>query len=177
MDFRLVFALVLAIVPFNSASTSPQASACGPAPPNNKPVVNADQTVIMIWDPESKTQHFIRQASFKSAADDFGFIIPSPAQPELGEASTDAFSQLAKMTEPETITKKRPAQGVNCACGGAEYPCAAGKAESVRILDAKDVAGYRATVLEASTANALVDWLKENGYLSRRRSKPGLSHM
>jgi hypothetical protein len=50
--------------------------ACCPVPPSGKPVVNADQTVIMIWDAATKTQHFIRQASFKSAADDFGFLVP-----------------------------------------------------------------------------------------------------
>ena len=30
---------------------------------------------------DKQTQHFIRQASFKSEADDFGFLIPSPTQP------------------------------------------------------------------------------------------------
>lgn len=33
-------------------------------------VVNADQEVIMIWDKETKTQHFIRQANFKTDAKD-----------------------------------------------------------------------------------------------------------
>ena len=54
------------------------ALACCPAPPSGKPVVNADQTVLIIWDAAAKTQHFIRQASFTSQADDFGFIVPSP---------------------------------------------------------------------------------------------------
>ena len=54
--------------------------ACCPAPPSGKPVVNADQTVILIWDPATKTEHFIRKATFKSEADDFGFLIPSPTQ-------------------------------------------------------------------------------------------------
>ena len=54
----------------------PQTSfACAPAP-SGKLVVNADQTVIIIWDAANNTQHFIRKASFKSEADDFGFLIP-----------------------------------------------------------------------------------------------------
>src|SRR5262249_35114451 len=34
----------------------------------------------------------------------------------------------------------------------------------VRILQEKVVAGYKASVLEASSAKTLVDWLQENGY-------------
>jgi len=62
--------------------------ACCPAPPSGKPVVNADQTVIIIWDAATQTQHFIRKASFKSEADDFGFLVPTPSQPQLEESVT-----------------------------------------------------------------------------------------
>ena len=53
-----------------AALLSPDASACCPAPPEGKPVVNADQTVLIVWDAAAKTQHFIRQASFKGLRDD-----------------------------------------------------------------------------------------------------------
>src|SRR5262245_48721442 len=75
--------------------------ACCPAPPRGKPVVNADQTVIILWDAATKTQHFIRKASFKSDADDFGFLVPTPSQPELEESGNEAFPYLLKVTEPE----------------------------------------------------------------------------
>src|SRR5215813_12991995 len=84
------------------------AQACCPAPPRGKPVVNADQTVILIWDPATKTEHFIRQATFKSQADDFGFLIPSPAEPELSESGNEAFPFLLKLTEPEKVKTSRP---------------------------------------------------------------------
>src|SRR4051794_17849048 len=89
-------AALVALLPWSSP-----APACCPAPPPGKPVVNADQTVILIWDADTKTQHFIRQASFKGEADDFGFIVPSPSQPELDESGNDAFPYLLKLTEPE----------------------------------------------------------------------------
>src|SRR5262245_59879297 len=82
--------------------------ACCPAPPPGKPVVNADQTVIILWDAASRTQHFIRKASFQSEADDFGFIVPSPSQPELEESGSDAFPYLQKLTEPEVRRRLRP---------------------------------------------------------------------
>src|ERR1700682_5066336 len=91
----LPVALLLAVL---LSSPTP---ACCPAPPSGKPVVNADQTVILIWDAATKTQHFIRKASFKSDADDFGFLVPTPSQPELNESGNDAFPYLLKLTEPE----------------------------------------------------------------------------
>jgi len=91
--------------------------ACCPAPPSGKPVVNADQTVVIVWDEAANTQHFIRQASFQSAADDFGFLVPSPTAPELEESGNDAFPLLRKLTEPETVKVPRPSGGVSCGCG------------------------------------------------------------
>src|SRR6266478_1701884 len=74
--------------------------ACCPAPPSGKPVMNADQTVVILWDAATKTEHFIRQASFQSEADDFGFLVPTPTQPELAESGNEAFPYLLEMTEP-----------------------------------------------------------------------------
>jgi len=141
-------------------------SACCPAPPSGKPVVNADQTVILIWDADTKTQHFIRQASFKSDADDFGFLVPTPTQPELNESGNEAFPLLKKMTEPEIIKQRRPSGSVGCGCGASAPPAglASKDASSVRVLQEKMVAGFHAVVLEADSAEVLVRWLKENGY-------------
>jgi len=140
------------------------ASACCPCPPSGKYVVNADQTVIIIWDPESKTEHFIRQASFKSEAEDFGFLIPTPTQPVLDESGNEAFRFLLNVTAPEVRKVKRPST-VGCGCGA---PPAndqfSRKAEQVRVLAEKLVAGFNASVLEASSTAALVQWLKEHGY-------------
>src|SRR5690242_18254781 len=95
--------LVLLVPSFWFALAPASSPACCPAGPSGKPVVNADQTVIILWDAASKTQHFIRQASFKSDADDFGFIVPTPAQPQLEESGNAAFALLRKLTEPEVL--------------------------------------------------------------------------
>ncbi len=97
-----------------TASNNRQTSfACAPAPPSGKPVVNADQTVIIIWDATNKTQHFIRKASFKSEADDFGFLIPSPSQPELAESDNSEFVNLAEANR----TRNREGQEAHRAAG------------------------------------------------------------
>src|SRR5438270_8229516 len=74
------------------------ATACAPAPQPGVPAVNADQTVILIWDAATKTQHFIRQASFKTDGAELGFLVPTPTQPDLQEAGDGAFSMLRTLT-------------------------------------------------------------------------------
>jgi hypothetical protein len=143
-------------------STGP---ACCPAPPSGKPVVNADQSVIIIWDSAAKIQHFVRQASFKSEAADFGFIVPTPSQPELAESGDEAFPFLLKLTEPERQKVPRPSGGMGCGCGSAPPPkMSAGAPKKVEVLEQKVVAGFDAVVLQAESADALVGWLKDHGY-------------
>ena len=147
-----------------AALVSDPALACCPVPPLGKPVVNADQTVVLIWDAATKTQHFIRRASFKSDADDFGFLVPSPTRPELSESGNEAFGVLAKLTEPETKTVKRPTGG---GCGCSDMPPGSAshtKTAAVEVLEEKLVAGFHASVLETKSAAALVAWLRDNGY-------------
>ncbi len=140
------------------------ADACCPAGPLDRPVINADQTVIMIWDAATKTEHFIRQASFKGEAADFGFIVPTPAKPELEESGNEAFAMLSKLTAPEIIRKSKPFS-FGCSDSNPATPAPPKvAAASVEVLEEKLVAGFNAVVLAADSEDALVDWLKEHGY-------------
>jgi hypothetical protein len=136
--------------------------ACGPVGPSGKPVVNADQTVIIIWDAVTKTEHFIRQATFKSDADDFGFLVPTPSQPELDESGNEAFPYLRKLTQPD-IRNVSYSREFGCGCGAAPKDAAA-VAGKVTVLTEKLVAGFHAVVLESGSASSLVAWLKDHGY-------------
>jgi hypothetical protein len=161
---RTWFGLSLVVAVFALSVADRPVPACCPAPPSGKPVVNADQTVIIIWDSATQTEHFIRQASFKSEADDFGFLVPTPAQPELAESGNEAFPYLMKLTEPERQKKPRPSSGIGCGCGGSPTPASKNVGAAVQVLQEKRVAGFDAVVLEAKSADALVNWLKEHRY-------------
>src|SRR5579872_7491387 len=71
--------------------------ACSGVGPPGRPVVFGDQTNIIIWDEAHHLEHFIRNANFRSGADNFGFIAPTPGKPELKEASNQAFYTLASL--------------------------------------------------------------------------------
>src|SRR5262249_40162983 len=103
MTTRLGLASFLLAFIVLSMCHTPPLPACCPAPHLGQPVVNADQTVIILWDAARQTQHFIRKATFRSDGEDFGFIVPSPTQPELEESGNEAFPYLEKLTAPEVI--------------------------------------------------------------------------
>lgn len=121
-------------------------------------VVNADQTVLMIWNAKSETQHFIRQASFKSDANDVGFLVPSPSKPELAETDQVVFDTLKRITTPPV-----PFAGT-FGGGGGGFGGATRSPKPVEVIEQKRVAGYDATVLKADSGESLVEWLKQNGY-------------
>lgn len=121
------------------------------------PVVNADQTVIMIWDRAQQTQHFIRKAGFHSESDSVGFIVPTPSRPRLEESGNEAFPYLAEITAPKESAGF--AMPLSCAANSAPSYAA-----SVRVIEEKTVAGYHAVVLAADSGNALLSWLQDHGY-------------
>jgi len=134
---------------------------CAPAPPPGKSVSIADESALIVWDSGSATEHFIRRASFTTDADDFGFLVPTPYQPQLTEVDDDLFATLERMTAPEVKTVAVP-RGGGCGCNSTEK--AAPKAAAVRVLEEKRVAGHDAAVLEADDAGLLINWLTEHGY-------------
>lgn len=162
MSFHRLFLLTGSLLAAVASFPVNQTHGCCPAPRQGSVVVNADQTVIIIWDSKKQMQHFIRQASFAGTDADFGFLIPSPTEPELDESGNDAFPFLQRLTAPEVVKKRRPDPG--CGCGNKSAPLENVRTERVIVLQKKQVAGFHAVVLEASSADALVKWLKDHGY-------------
>jgi hypothetical protein len=163
MRLRCQFGVVLLLLAMAGLSASPRARGCAVAPPKNKQVLMANESALIIWDAASKTQHFIRRATFDATTGDFGFLVPTPTKPTLEEADDELFSTLARITEPKVVTKPRPSS-FGCGCGGAPAGRALKAPGSVRVLDEKRVAGHDAVVLEADKADDLSKWLKEHGY-------------
>src|SRR4051812_38730839 len=84
------------------APPAPQpASACAPAFRRGASVRIADESVLIVWDAEAKTQHFIRRATFDTETPDFGFLVPTPTRPEVKEAPQEVFTALEEWTRPE----------------------------------------------------------------------------
>jgi hypothetical protein len=144
-------------------SLAGRAPACATAFKEGNPVAVAGESAIIIWDAPTRTQHFIRRASFDTAAADFGFLVPTPTKPYLGESSDEAFASLESLTAPEIITKVVPRPDSK----DKDKSKSAAKSGDVEILGMQRVAGFDAVVLRADDAAALNQWLKKHGYSSR----------
>lgn len=133
---------------------------------NGKPtrVEIAQESAIILWDAATKTEHFIRRSSFQSDTPNFGFLVPTPTQPELAEADNKSFPLLEKVTAPKIVLVPAPRGGAFG--GGLGGGAAPGGPPPVEVLELKRVAGFDAAVLEARDADALNKWLKDNGYQS-----------
>jgi hypothetical protein len=136
----------------------------------------AEQALI-VWDARARVQHFVRRATFETEAADFGFLVPSPARPELAEAPDSVFDALHAAIQPEVVRRTRwrleplilllaPFLALRTA-GAPPDDLVTARPPAVQVLERKRVAGYDAAVLSAGEATALLRWLEDHGYDSR----------
>jgi hypothetical protein len=130
--------------------------ACAPAGRQGEVIHIGEESAIIVWDAQARTQHFIRRASFQTEAKDFGFIVPTPGVPKLAEADDVAFRHLERVITPPNREATKSAKG----------PPPKAAAAKVEVIAQEKVAGYDASVLSANDPAALDAWLKKNGYAS-----------
>jgi hypothetical protein len=184
---RTWFALVPALAAGVLAALPDGADGCAAISRHNQDVYTADEAALIVWDDATKTEHFVRRASFRSTGYDFGFLVPTPNKPELDVANDDLFGELAAITAPkveyrEVVKEVEKDFLPGCAPKSAadaqlaeKMPTskAADRPGGVEVLEQKRVGDYDATVLAfrkgagdtAETGAAeLEKWLARHGY-------------
>jgi hypothetical protein len=140
--------------------------ACAPAPHAGERIDIVEETALIVWDPATKTQHFIRRATFRGEARDFGFLVPTPAVPTLAEFNDSVFATLEEKTTPQRVIRTRKA--IDWTPLVAMFMVSKSEvstgAASVEVLSTEKIAGYEASVLDATDAEALQKWLADHGY-------------
>lgn len=143
------------------------ARGCGVAVPRGGRVDVATETAVIVWDEAARTEHFIRTASFSTTSAEFGFLVPTPTEPELAEASADGFRALEAATAPRTVVEYRnPEFG----CGmsqSASFKAVGASPGEVQVLGRQRVGMFDAAKLRAGDPQALHRWLADNGYDAR----------
>lgn len=175
MKFRTLRARSTALsIALMVTSLEARARACAPAPMAGQAVAIAGEEALIVWDEATHTEHFVRRASFRTAARDFGFLVPTPTAPTLAAAPDRIFATLEAQLRP-AVRYERPLEvEVSAFClgmfflrGSAHDTVRVAAQQQVRVLGSQRVAGYDAVVLEADSASALADWLREKGYEQR----------
>jgi hypothetical protein len=139
------------------------ARGCAPAFRPGASVRIATESALIIWDAESKTEHFIRRGTFATDTPDFGFLVPTPSKPELDEADDSVFATLEDWTKPEEVVRTVTVHRNSKMAAGRAMPMEA----AVAVLGQKRVAGLDTAILRATDTEALVKWLKDHGYATR----------
>ncbi|MBM3994937.1 MAG: DUF2330 domain-containing protein [Planctomycetes bacterium] len=164
---------VAAILPATSQA------ACCYFSAKNTDILQPAQKVFITWDPVEKVETFTVQPKFEGNALDFGMVIPTPSQPKLSEMPRDFFKHLAIYT----IMKRRESphsqllpievenrlgamKAMNAlARDRAEGSSAAPeKKPTVIVLETGVVGSLDYKIIEATKADDLFQWLKDNKY-------------
>lgn len=144
--------------------------ACAPAPHAGENVAIVEESAIIHWNPSTKTETFTRRATFRGTARDFGFLVPTPTAPRLEEVKDDLFDWYDAQTKRETIHKTTtkidwtPLVVMIFGSRKLNTETSVGGRAPVEVLETKKLAGYEASVLDATDAAALHTWLTNYGY-------------
>src|SRR5262245_23758712 len=145
----------------------------------NADILQPAQKVFITWNPDEKIETFTVQPKFEGNALDFGMVIPTPSQPKLNEMPRDFFKHLAvytimkKREMPRSLILPRPSKGFGGGAakggfgkkGGSDAKEADPESKpSVVVLEAGVVGSLDYKIIEATRADDLFTWLKDNKY-------------
>jgi hypothetical protein len=171
--FPLAVAAAVAV-----AVPSAARAACCYFSAQNADILQPAQKVFITWDPVKQQESFTVQPKFEGNALDFGMVIPTPSQPKLHEMPRDFFKHLAvysilKNREfPQSklvnlyarkdilfddILDDDPGPSVRMANATKQKP-------TVVVLEKGIVGSLDYKIIEASRADDLYKWLKDNKY-------------
>lgn len=106
---------------------------------------------------EDGVQTIVMKPEWQGDAKAFGIVFPTPSKPEVTAGPVDIFWQLEEATNP-WVNLQDPMPVAE------SMTVKAASADSVTVVEEKQVAEYKVTVLKATSATELVKWLKKNGY-------------
>lgn len=106
---------------------------------------------------ENGVQTMVIKPEWQGSTQEFGIVYPTPSRPEVTAGPTDIFWQLEEATNPwVNIAQPVPMAEMSAVKSADE--------DAMTVVEEKQVAEYKVTVLKATSASQLVKWLKKNGY-------------
>ena len=113
------------------------------------------QMNLIVWDPVNKVEHFIRNATFETAAPDLAFIAPTPSVPEIKKVDAEIFFRLQAMSDDLLHP------GADAAYATKSDSIAP---DDVAVIQEMNVSGFHIVTLKAKDTTGLLAWLKQHHY-------------
>lgn len=144
------------------------ASACGGFfCDNNTPIDQKAEDVVFEVDAEANTTTVHVGITYQGASEDFAWIVPVPAEPELSVGSDAMISALVSATAPR-VQLLREERGIcRIRAWSSDFDIAVDSDEAgwdVDVLGEEQVGPYDAVTLRAESTSELLGWLNEAGY-------------
>lgn len=131
-------------------------------PPGKSVKASELSQALIVW--QGGTEHLIIDPGLNGDAADFGLVFAFPSLPEVKEAQREMFDQLEEYTRP-IVQTGRSSEGLQYdGFGGIFMGATAPGQQSVTVVERKKVGDFHATVLTATSADALLQWFKKHQY-------------
>jgi hypothetical protein len=147
------------------------ALACGGFACDRTPVLQAAERVVFGVDEARGEVEMHVQVTYEGSAEDFGWIVPVPADPELFVTTSALFSQVALATQPTFTLRIEDGYcnpSVSSADSGSFTDATSTTADTgsydVTVVSEQTVGPYETVILHASSADDLLGWLDQAGY-------------
>jgi hypothetical protein len=139
-------------------------------PPEQRPSL-AREKVLILYDAEQRKQHFVRELAFRRADDRFGFVVPTPTRPEVERVEETPFTTLR-----ERFPFRLSQLGMIGRGAGGGSGAGFGKSAGVEVLEVKKIGSFTVSILAATDAKALAQWLADNELVSSPEADVWLAH-
>lgn len=138
-----------------------------------------DESALIVWDPETHVEDFVRTADFDTDVERFAFLVPTPSVPTLHEVDEAPLDAAARLLTPRIrrVEEHRWVLGfafleqfgarVKSKVRGASVLVDALPVPSVEELSHTRVAGMDATVVRSEDPLAMQAWLEAHGFAMR----------
>ena len=126
----------------------------GVFPPPNSYLTQTDQKAVIVF--ENNIETLILSVTFKGDPENFAWVIPVPAKPEVEKSQDELFTALYELTQPEAEIQEVPFFGAPLE--GLE------RKSPITIIETKKIDIYDIKIITSDDPKALANWLSENDY-------------
>jgi hypothetical protein len=141
------------------------AQACGGFFCTNVPVDQSAERIIFAVNEAAGTIDAYVQINYTGSPDQFAWVVPVPNPPQVDVADIATINELDGLTRPNYISPPIP--------GDCQIPMpAAAGGEGVTVFGQGSVGPYNYAVVGSEDPQALVQWLRDNGYQITKAMEP-----
>ena len=148
---------------------------------NNQPVNQVAERILFAPDRDAGTMHMHVQLTYQGPPDDFGWLLPVPAGTQFGLSRPALFSQLDNRYQPTfrlnrvTAEYCAPQDDAGLVFAQAEESVRDSGDPSVQVTSQNQVGPYDQVTLNATSVEALIEWLEANEYQIPPNAEESLS--